>query len=136
MKKVSYALIVLVALLALPAATLYAQSTGTWFKVPFPFTVTDKAMPAGQYLVESLYWDAVAIHHSKGEVGLIVLAQKSNPPQDLTPKLVFRRYANVYFLAEVHLRNMDSGRTLAPGKTEMQLAQVEKRQPTVEVTGR
>jgi hypothetical protein len=32
MKKLSYTIVVLAAMLAIPAATLYAQSTGTWFK--------------------------------------------------------------------------------------------------------
>jgi hypothetical protein len=66
---------VLVALLAVSAATLYAQPTGTWFKVPFPFTVGDKAMPAGEYFVEALYWNAVAFHRSDGKAVLVTIAQ-------------------------------------------------------------
>jgi hypothetical protein len=133
MKKLSY--IVLVALLALPAATLYAQSTGTWFKVPFPFTVADKSMPVGQYFVEGLWYNAVAIHQSKGQVGLIVLGQPALRAGS-EAKLIFHRYDNHYFLSEVRLPNMDSGRAFAAGKEEVKLAKAQKRAPNVEVAGR
>jgi hypothetical protein len=50
MKKLSVSVLVLMVLLAIPASRLYAQSEGTWFKVPFPFVVAAKEMPAGYCL--------------------------------------------------------------------------------------
>jgi hypothetical protein len=133
MKKLSYA--VLVALLVLPAATLYAQSPGTWFKVPFPFTVADKSMPAGQYFVEGLWYSAVAIHQSKGE-GLILLGHSAQRAIESEAKLIFHRYGNHYFLREVRLPNMDAARVFAAGKKEVELAKAQKRAPNVEVARR
>ena len=101
MKTAIYKMMVLVVLLAIPATILYAQPTGTWFKVPFPFTVGDKAMPAGEYFVEALYWNAVAFHRSDGKAVLVTIARSGEPRNVTTPKLVFRNYGDVYFLAEV-----------------------------------
>lgn len=136
MKKLSYTAIVLVALLAIPAATLYAQSTGTWFKVPFSFTVSDQAMPAGQYYVEGLYWNAVAIHHAKGEAGVVLLAKQTGRAADGKVKLVFHRYGDRYFLAEAQLPNMDTGRAFYAGKDEQEIAQAQNRPATAEIAGR
>jgi|SRR5271167_4554355 len=137
MKKLSFTVIVLVALLALSAATtLYAQSAGTWFKVPFPFTVSGNAMPAGQYYVEGLWGNAVAIHHSKGEVGLVLLANQTGRAPDTKPRLVFHRYGDRYFLAEVQLPNMDSGGAFYVGKDEQEIAKAQNRVANAEIAGR
>jgi len=77
MKPAIYKVMVLMALLAIPAATLYAQSTGSRFTVPSSFVVNGQTLPAGEYFVEGLWWNAVAFHNLKGEPGLVVLAQYS-----------------------------------------------------------
>jgi len=136
MKKLSYTAIVLMALLTLSAATVYAQSTGTWFKVPFSFTVADQAMPAGQYYVEGLYWNAVAIHHSKGEAGVVLLAKQTGKATDGKVKLVFHRYGDRYFLAEAQLPNMGTGRAFYAGKDEREIAQAQNRPANVEIAGK
>jgi hypothetical protein len=136
MKKLSCAAIVFVTLLTLSAAAVYAQSTGTWFKVPFAFNVADNAMPAGQYYVESLYWNAVAIHHAKGEAGLVLLAKQTGRAADGNVKLVFHRYGDRYFLVEAQLPNMDTGRAFYAGKEEQEIAQAQNRPATVEIAGR
>ena len=135
MKTAIYKLMVLVVLLAIPATILYAQPTGTWFKVPFRFTVGDKAMPAGEYFVEALYWNAVAFHRSDGKAVLVTIAQSRDPRNVTTPKLVFRHYGNVYFLADVQF-NADSARWIAPGKEEVELTKAHQRPVNSEVSGR
>lgn len=135
MKTAIYKMMVLVVLLAIPATILYAQPTGTWFKVPFPFTVGDKAMPAGEYFVEALYWNAVAFHRSDGKAVLVTIAQSREPRNVTTPKLVFRHYGNVYFLAEVQF-NADSARAFAPGKEEIELTRALERPANLDVAGR
>ena len=135
MKTAIYKMMVLVVLLTIPTTTLYAQPTGTWFKVPFPFTVGDKAMPAGEYFVEALYWNAVAFHRSDGKAVLVTIARSGEPRNVTTPKLVFRNYGDVYFLAEVQF-NADSARAFAPGKEEIELTQAQKRPANLDVAGR
>jgi len=110
MKRTRFALIVLVALLAIPAATLYAQQTGSRFSVPFSFVVNGYTLPAGDYFVEGLWWNAVAFHHGKGQANLVVMAQQSPRTQEVKTKLIFHRYGDHYVLAEAELPNMDYGR--------------------------
>jgi len=136
MKTAIYKMMVLVVLLAIPATILYAQPRGTWFKVPFAFTVGDKAMPSGEYFVKALNdWNAVAFQRSDGKAVLVTIAQSCEPRNVTTPKLLFRHYGNVYFLAEVQF-NADSARAFAPGKEEIELTKVQKRPANSEVEGR
>lgn len=133
MKKLSYTIVMLAAMLAIPAATLYAQSTGTWFKVPFSFNVGGQTLPPGEYFVEGLFCNAVAFHNGKGEKGLVVIAQQSPRTQEVNAKLIFHRYGDHYFLATAELPNMDYARTFPAGKLESQIAKSEAPPQTVEI---
>ena len=136
MKRVSVIVLALMALLVIPASTLYGQSEGTWFKVPFPFVVADKQMPAGQYHVQSLYWNAVAIQRSGGNAGVIRQCQPTEVPADGQPKMIFHRYGQRHFLSEVRLPRMDSGRKFYVTKEEIEVASKVPKQDNVEVAGR
>ena len=133
MKNVRHSIILLIAILAMPAATLYAQSVPMLITVPFSFTVADTLMPAGQYVVQGVYSDSVAIQHGNGEAGVILMTHGSNRPLGDTPKLVFHRYGGMYFLAEVQLPGTVSVRTFSTGKEEIEVAKAQKRQTDVEV---
>jgi hypothetical protein len=110
MKHAIYKVMVLVALLAIPAITLNAQQTGSRFAVPFDFVVNGHALPAGDYFVEGLWWNAVAFHHGKGEANLVVIAQQSPRTQEVNTKLIFHKYGDHYILAKAELPNSDVGR--------------------------
>jgi hypothetical protein len=122
MKKFSVSVLALMVLLAIPASTVYAQSEGTSFKVPFAFVVANKELPAGEYFVRSLYWNAVAIQPSQSKEGLITIARQCAMPADAQPKLIFHRYGKRYFLAEARLPNMDSGRKFYVTREELEIA--------------
>jgi hypothetical protein len=110
MKPAIYKVMVLVALLAIPAVTLNAQQTGARFTVPFDFVVNGFALPAGDYFVEGLWLNAVAFHHGKGQANLILLAEKGTRTQEAKTKLVFHKYGDQYILAKAELPNTDSSR--------------------------
>lgn len=110
MKHAIYKVTILVALLAIPAATLYAQQTGSRFTVPFEFVVNGYNLPAGDYFIEALWWNAVAFHHGKGEANLIVLAQQSKRTQEVQTKVIFHKYGDHYILASAELPNTDFSR--------------------------
>ncbi len=122
MKKASVIILALMVLLAIPASTLYAQSEGTWFKIPFPFVVAEKQMPAGYYHVESLYWNAVGIQRSGGNAGVITQCQPTTLPSGAAPKLIFHKYGDRYFLSDARLPNMDSGRKFSVTREEVEFA--------------
>ena len=110
MKPAIYKTMVLAALIAIPVITLNAQHTGARFTVPFNFVVNGYALPAGDYFVEALWWNAVAFHHGKGEANLIVLAGKDARTQEVKTKLIFHNYGGQCLLAKAELPNTDSSR--------------------------
>ena len=110
MKPAIYKIMVLVAMLAIPAATLYAQQTGSRFTVPFSFVVNGQMLPPGDYFIEGLWWNAVAFHNLKGEPGLVVMGQYAPRTQENHTKLIFHRYGDRYVLASAELPNTDKAR--------------------------
>ena len=136
MKRASVITAALMVLVTIPAITLYAQSEGTSFQVPFSFVVADKQMPAGTYHVESLYWNAVAIQRSGGNVGVITLCLRTAAPAEGLPKLIFHKYGNRYFLSEAQLPRMDSGRKFYVSKEEVEIARNLAKPENVEVAAK
>ena len=134
MKPAIYKVMVLTALLAIPAATLYAQSTGSRFTVPTSFVVNGQTLPAGEYFVEGLWWNAVAFHNLNGEPGLVVLAQYSPRTQEVKTKLIFYRYGDHYILASAELPNTNHARAFQTGKVEGKVAQTKPE--IVEISGK
>lgn len=110
MKPAIYKVMILAALLAIPAVTLNAQSTGARFTVPFDFVVNGYSLPAGDYFVEGLWWNAVAFHHGRGKANLILMAEKGTRTQEVQTKLIFHKYGDQYILAKAELPNTDFSR--------------------------
>ena len=110
MKPAIYRVLILMVLLAIPVVNVNAQSTGARFTVPFEFMVNGNTMPAGDYFIEGLWWNAVAFHNVKGEPGLVVLAQYAPRTQEDQTKLIFHRYGDKHFLASAELPNTNHGR--------------------------
>lgn len=136
MKKVSVIALALMVLLLIPARNLNAQSEGTWFKIPFPFVVADKQMPAGYYHVESLYWNAVGIQRSGGNIGVITQCQPTAALAGGAPKLIFHKYGHRYFLSEARLPNMDSGRKFSVKREEKEIASKLPKPENIEVAAK
>ena len=110
MKPAICKMMVLLAMLTIAVCTLSAQQTGSRFTVPFSFVVNGQTLPAGNYSIEGLWWNAVAFHNLKGGPGLVVLAQYGPRTQGGKTKLVFHRYPDRYVLAAAELPNTDYGR--------------------------
>ena len=110
MKQAIYKVMVLAVLLAIPAATLYAQQTGSRFSVPFSFVVNGYSLPAGDYFIEGLWWNAVAFHHGKGQANLILMAERGTRTQEVKTRLIFHKYGDQYILAKAELPNTDFSR--------------------------
>ena len=136
MKSLRYAVITLLALLTVSAAAQRVGPTGTWFAVPFSFTVGGQTLAAGNYLVEGLAWNAVAFHPADGKTGLIVLGQQATRTQETTAKLVFHRYGDHYFLASAELPNMDYARAFPTAKSESRIAKSQPHPENVEIAGK
>ena len=110
MKRSIYKVMVLAVLLAIPAATLFAQQTGSRFTVPFSFVANGYELPAGDYFVEGLWWNAVSFHNGEGHANLIIMAQQAPRTQEVKTRLIFHKYGDHYLLMKAELPNMDYGR--------------------------
>jgi hypothetical protein len=83
---------------------LNAQSTDTTTTVPFAFTAGTTSLPSGAYRVSMLPGHRDAVMIKARDHGVFVLSQPAGPSRtDNTPRLVFHRYDDQYFLREIRL---------------------------------
>jgi hypothetical protein len=121
-------LIMLSVLLMLSGLSSYAQ-TGRQFTVtiPFNFYVSGKTLPAGQYLVgrsTQTSTEGLALRGTDGRTGVFVLTRGIQTEEvQQQSKLVFRRYGDQYFLAEVWISGRSNGRGLPSSRKERSIAQ-------------
>ena len=121
-------LIMLSVLSVLTAVSVHAQAAKQ-FMVPFDFCVGDKTLPAGQYLVgrsTQASAEGLVVRRTEGRVGVFALTREIQAEEvQRDSKLVFRRYGNQYFLAEVWISGRSTGRGL-PGSRKERLIAKEK----------
>ena len=96
-------LALVVGLMAAAVASVYAQTpTFVTADVPFDFIVADKTMPSGEYIARVASTNGLRISSPDGKssaMRLSNLAVEAGKTGDA--RLVFRRYGQQYFLAEV-----------------------------------
>lgn len=95
--------------------------------IEFEFRVGEKIYPAGTYRLETLGQDNVLRLRSteKNELSLTVAARAAYSAKKQTPKLVFRRIGEKYYLAKIFLSEDNWGYSIrAPrqAKSEEKLA--------------
>lgn len=120
-------LIMLTVLVMVSAGLSYAQASRQFtVTIPFNFHVSGKALPAGQYtLGRSTETSAVGVvvRETAGRAGAFALTREI---QNVEPKrhsqLVFRRYGDQYYLAEVWSSGRSTGRELSKSRNERILA--------------
>jgi hypothetical protein len=112
--------------MALAAVTaVYAQNKAVTANVPFSFYMGSSLMPQGVYRVSEISSDAVvriASLHSdaaKAETTLHIVGKKRVEPA----RLVFHRYGENYFLAQMWTGDGSAGRAFARSPREKELAQ-------------
>jgi hypothetical protein len=109
--------------LTLAVASVHAQSrTRIEATIPFDFTIGSTHVPAGKYSVRFTSRNALLLRSEDGKQSAIILAPRAiggdvNKPE----RMVFHRYGDRYFLAQIWMLRGDSGRELDPSKTERAL---------------
>jgi hypothetical protein len=113
-------------ILLLAAVTLHARNSVSNIMqviVPFDFLAGEKALPGGDYTVEVNAERGMIVLRSEGHQPVLL---PTNAIETRTParhsQLVFHRYGNSFFLAEVWRGNDAVGRTLFASATEKELA--------------
>ncbi len=97
------------------------QSVRVAAQVPFDFVVGDKALPAGEYNVNSIVQDgsALLIRNAEATDSAMRLTNSIvTKPNKSQSRLVFHRYGRTYFLAEVWRGGDSEGRQLLQSKQE------------------
>ena len=111
------------ALLAALAAMAQGPSGDVLVNVPFAFVIDSHHMQPGRYVVTKAANGVLRIHDTEvanNQMFLAVHSIESKTPNEA--KLVFHRYGDTYFLAEVWNGNSDIGRQLVKSKAEKEIA--------------
>ena len=123
MKNQLFALIGLGLLLA--TASAYAQTGVVKANVPFNFIVDKTQAPAGQYMIHNVGSSGTAMTIESQDRSLVKLvlpnACESAQVQEKS-KLVFHRYGDQYFLAQIWTAGNDRGRELPKTEQEREIA--------------
>src|ERR1700754_25371 len=113
-------------LVLLTAATsVFAQSQRARINIPFSFVVGQKSFPAGEYTVEPNSKDTLTVRSLKGEntkdaIVFTTNSVRANRNSEET-KLIFSKYADQYFLAQVWMVGDQNGRELNVTSSEKYL---------------
>ena len=109
--------------ITLPDSGSSSFNGGLRVYVPFPFAVNGKTMNAGEYYINRDGEQFLAIKDGSGKNTVFVLTHNvTTTGEQATPKLVFHRYGDNYFLAQTWLSCSDAGRELSASSAERKLA--------------
>jgi hypothetical protein len=109
--------------LALAGSALLLAQSGprTVTEIPFAFEVANQVMPMGEYDFAGGHWAALTIRDVAEGNAIAVLgyAGKEGTGDAQVARLVFHKYGDRYFLAEVAFPEMT--RTIAKSRSEKEL---------------
>jgi hypothetical protein len=130
------ALMILVLALIVSAPMAQAQA-GAKAQVPFDFNLEQKLMPAGAYEVGSLNTNVLAVRNLDTREGRLLIKpmhkQASQAAGIPHAKLVFRKYGEQYFLAEIWDGQSTIGIAFPESKREKELQTASSFAPQPEV---
>jgi hypothetical protein len=138
MKLIERAIALAALILLVTVSSAYAQTDRqTLVNIPFNFSVGEKTMPAGKYLIRRNRKDSdtvwVVQNKESGEAALLLTRSvRANDTQE-NAKFVFRKYDDVYFLSEFWAAGTNSGREIQVTDRERALAKALAVAPQVHV---
>ena len=127
MKLIERAIALVVLTLLVTVSSAYAQTDRqTLVNIPFGFTVGEKAMPAGQYLIRRNRKDSDVVwviqNKASGEAALLLTRSVRSADTQESAKFVFRKYDDFYFLSEFWAAGTNTGREIQVTDKERALA--------------
>jgi len=125
----AFTMLVLIVTIALATAVVSANAQSNAKRVvadvPFEFSVGYKALPAGTYSVQSIVsaGDGLLIQSTDGKISALRLSDETRRIKEKPQaRLVFHRYGERYFLAEVWNGFDNTGRQLTKSQEERAIA--------------
>jgi hypothetical protein len=91
--------------------------------IPFDFTVGQRLLPAGTYVIKHLGSGMILVQGWKGKelVGAITLITQGNNVRKDADKLVFHKYGDQYFLSEIRGELGETSSKVGTSKLEQRL---------------
>jgi hypothetical protein len=118
MKRNLFGILTTLTLALLISVPLSAQTIAK-ATIPFDFTVGRTHLPAGTYEISPLAQAAILIRDSTSAKSVLTFFNWKQPSRgDSTPKLVFHRYGDKYFLSQVSRGNDGADMQLPTSKLE------------------
>ena len=118
----------LVAVAIVPVHSAHGQTLANRVRanIPFDFIVGDKTVPAGEYYVSrTRQYSSDDVLTISSVDGRALAMRLTSGVQSLTPKkqgvLVFNRYGNQHFLAQVWVAGSSMGRVFTRSRSEREL---------------
>ena len=122
MKRNFYGVLMILALaliVSVPMTQAQARARAT---VPFAFSLDQKSMPAGAYEISSLSDTVLVVRNlDTSEARLVAESIHLQTSGNAHAKLVFRKYGDQYFLAEIWDGRSDTGIAFPESKREKEL---------------
>ncbi|MGO9086101.1 MAG: hypothetical protein ACLQBK_12815 [Candidatus Sulfotelmatobacter sp.] len=89
--------------------------------IPFPFVVANRTLPAGHYVVSTLGEQTIRIANSQKQGAFVLTSRVNGRAPESSGKLVFYRYQDSYFLAEVWNPGSNRGKQVYKSPAEEEL---------------
>lgn len=124
--------------LLMTVSSVFAQyNRQTLVQIPFNFTVGEKALPAGKYLIRRNRADSDSVwviqNQKTGESAMLLTRPVQAYKTQERAKFVFRKYDDLYFLSEFWSAGTISGREIQVTDRERALAKALAVAPQVHV---
>jgi hypothetical protein len=138
MKHISRAIALAGLVLLVTVSSVYAQyGRETLVSIPFNFTVGEKALPSGKYLIRRNRADSAVVwiiqNKETGESAMVQTNDVRAYETQEKAKFVFRKYDDVYFLSEFWAAGTVTGREIRVTSRERALAKSLAKAPEVHV---
>jgi hypothetical protein len=138
MKHIRRAIALTGLVLLVTASSVFAQTDRqTLVNIPFNFTVGEKALPAGKYLIRRNRKDSDTVwviqNKESGEAAMLLTRRVQANENQEDAKFVFRKYDDLYFLSEFWVAGTNTGREIQVSDRERALAKALAVNPQVHV---
>ena len=108
-------------LVTVPALMAQTKRGDVVADVPFSFVIGERTFPAGHYILSPLNESTLRIERTGHQDGFIPTNMTQRSPSDNSCKLVFHRYGDSYFLAQVWTASNPRGREVPISRAEREL---------------
>ena len=137
MKYNNYGALMILALALIVGTPMIQAQARTQANVPFAFSLDQKSMPAGDYEISSLSSSVVALRNQNTREARLVIesmyVQASEASEAPHAKLLFRKYGDQYFLAEIWDGQSNIGIAFPESKREKELKLASNNAPEPEL---